>query len=441
MPTLTHNDSPTDTDGLTQQAFIDGIASVIKDCTPPKGIAINGYWGTGKTSALLQLYKSLTTVSLKDKLPEDSPVIPIWFEAWRYQHEATPIVALLHEIRAAFSLWNKVTDKTSKLFGIAGLGILSAFDETIKAASGGIISPKLGDLPKIGADYEKERYRTQLASQDISNLLEQAISTVLGDNQKLVIFIDDLDRCHPEAALKLLEGIKVYLNLKNCVIVFAIDQRQIERALKKALDIKDDSGDHQAREYLEKICQDIYHLPLPDKTRKADYLSSLLMELKLDTPVFPTAYRTQIKQTALAYDCLPANPRKIKALANRLGVMLRNKALAESLNKSVQNTDNPTPSREFVLLLATAIIYTFHRELNEQLEKNPDYINTVILYAKNPSALDKEILVPMSGIKPSYDKDKDLPTNPSDSNVFRLHELFTELATVTKSELQPFLGI
>ena len=103
----THNDKPTDDDGLMQQAFINSIAEIIKDCIPPKGIALNGYWGTGKTSALLQLYKALTGVSLKEKIPETSPVIPIWFEAWRYQHEAMPIVALLHEIRAAFSLWIK----------------------------------------------------------------------------------------------------------------------------------------------------------------------------------------------------------------------------------------------------------------------------------------------------------------------------------------------
>jgi len=171
---------------------------------PPKGIALNGYWGTGKTSALLQLYKALTGVSLKEKIPKTSPVIPIWFEAWRYQHEAMPIVALLHEIRAAFSLWNKVLEKSGDIAGITFLGVLGAFDETIKAISGGVMSPKLGDLPKIAAEYEKERYRTHLASQDLSNLLEQAIETALGKNKKLVIFIDDLDRCHsePEAALK-----------------------------------------------------------------------------------------------------------------------------------------------------------------------------------------------------------------------------------------------
>lgn len=427
MSTLTHNDKPTDDDGLMQQTFIEGIAEIIKDCTPPKGIAINGYWGTGKTSALLQLRKALT----KD---DSATIAPIWFEAWRYQHEATPIVALLHEIRAAFSLWNKVIEKSSSIAGITFLGILGAFDETIKVASGGVMSPKLADLSKIGADYEKERYRTHLASQDISNLLEQAIASALGDDQKLVIFIDDLDRCHPEAALKLLEGIKVYLNLKNCVIVFAIDQRQIERALKKALDIKDDSDSHQAREYLEKICQDIYHLPLPNQAHKADYLDKLLAELGLgDQGIL---HRIEIKSVAETYDCLPANPRKIKALANRLGVMLRHH------EKLTPPFITPTsPLKTYQLLLATAIIYTFHRELNEQLEKNPDYIDTVILYAQNYEVVDPQILDPMKGIKPSFAKDKKLPTNPSDSNVFRLHELFTQLASVTKNELTPFLGI
>ena len=446
----THNDKPTDDDGLMQQAFINSIAEIIKDCTPPKGIALNGYWGTGKTSALLQLYKALTGVSLKEKIPETSPVIPIWFEAWRYQHEAMPIVALLHEIRAAFSLWNKVLEKSGDIAGITFLGVLGAFDETIKAASGGVMSPKFGDIPKIAAEYEKERYRTNLASQDISNLLEQAISTALDDKKKLVIFIDDLDRCHPEAALKLLEGIKVYLNLKNCVLVFAIDQRQIERALKKALVIDDGSDGHQAREYLEKICQDIYHLPLPDKQHKADYLDKLLKELKLDTQAIHTTYLAQIKAVAETYDCLPANPRKIKALANRLGVILRHNEMLVTLS-NVTPAPSPAPKPPFItqtspprtyeLLLAMAIIYTFHRELNEQLNKNPLYIKDTVLYAKNPSLVDTKLKEPMKGIQPSFDDGMKLPTNPSDSNVFRLHELFIALDFVDDSDITPFLGI
>jgi len=435
MPSLlSHNDSPDHEDSLSQDGFIKDIAEVIKNCTPPKGIGINGYWGTGKTSALIQLHKELTGLTPFDneKIPEASEVIPVWFEAWRYQHEPLPIVALLNEIRAGFGLWTKVVEEAGKLGGVTLLGVLGAFDETIKAASGGVITPKLGEISKIGQQWESERYKTQLPSQNISLLLESAIGEVVGSKKKLVIFIDDLDRCTPSTALKLLEGIKVYLNLKNCVVVFGMDQRQIERALIKALDLESENGEHQAREYLEKICQDIYHLPLPSQQIKWEYLESLLNKLDLGEG----SYCHHLKSVLTEYDCLPANPRKIKALANRFAVILRRNIMTSDETKIV----NTTIRRQYALLVAMTIIYTFHRQLNEQLEKNPDYINTVIMYAQNSEGVDGALLEPMSGIKPSHNGDKLLPTNPSDSNVFRLHQLFNGLDTITTDEIKVFLG-
>lgn len=427
MAHLTHNDSPTDTDAFGQQAFIDAIAESIQNCTPPKGIGLNGYWGTGKTSSLMQLKAALEKEAIK------KDVLTVWFEAWRYQHETTPIVALLHEIRSAFSKWKYAKNKVGKIAGVTLLGVLSAFDKTIEAASGGMVSPKMGDLSKIGADYEKERYQNLLPSEDIKQHLEEAIDTALGNkkdtNKKLVILIDDLDRCNPEAALKLLEGIKVYLNLNNCITVFAIDQRQIEQALEKALKVND------AREYLEKICQDIYHLPLPDKMSKAKYLCGLLASISTNV------HCEKIKDVVEEFDCLPANPRKIKALANRMGVMLR------KLGNVQFNTSHPFPSKypnlslDYVLLVAIAIIYTFHREVNEQLVKDNDFIKNVVLYAQNPKEMDADLKAPMQFILPSYDGSKKLPTNPSDSNVFRLHELFIAVDYLNADHIKPFIGI
>jgi len=381
-----------------------------------------------------RFHKELTGITPFDnkKLPRASKVIPVWFEAWRYQHEPLPIVALLNEIRAGFGLWAKVVEEAGKLGSVTFLGVLGAFDETIKAASGGVVAPKLGEISKIGQQWESERYKTPLPSQNISLLLESAIGKALGNKKKLVIFIDDLDRCTPSTALKLLEGIKVYLNLKNCVVVFGMDQRQIERALIKALELESENGEHQAREYLEKICQDIYHLPLPNQQIKWEYLETLLNELDLGE-----GSHCQYLQAVLTeYDCLPANPRKIKALANRFSVILRRDIMTDDVTVIV----NTTIRRQYALLVAMTIIYTFHRQLNEQLEKNPKYINTVIMYAQNPEGVDENLLDPMSGIKPSHNGDKLLPTNPSDSNVFRLHQLFNGLTTIATDEMKVFLG-
>jgi hypothetical protein len=439
MPTpskpISHNDDPVDEDTLLNSDFIKEIAEVVRDCHPPKGIGINGYWGTGKTSALRQL---------RGKLVEDFPkkIVPIWFEAWRYQYEPLPIVALLNEIRSSIGLWSKFIQQSKKLTGVTLLGVLGAFDKTIEAASAGIIAPQLGRLAKTGEHWENQRHQSPLPSENINKLLEHAIDKALNNsnnsptNKKLVIFIDDLDRCMPETALKLLEGIKIYLNLNNCVVIFGMDQRQIEQGLSQVLGLTendDQYGDHYAHEYLEKICQDIYHLPLPNIEKKQHYLISLLTALDLGNA--DQQALLQLKKVLLKYNCLPANPRKIKALANRLAVLFRRQQFTED-----ELIENSKIHREYALLMAMTIIYIFHRQLNEQLVKNPEYINEVLLYAQGSTIHDNALGEPMKGIKPSFDGNQELPTNPSDSNVFRLHQLFIDLKTVTKDEITKFLG-
>lgn len=445
---MSHNDTPTVKDAFGNEAFIEAICLLVRTCTPPKGIGINGYWGTGKTSALLQIYQRLTG-SLPKAVPAEavtgtpdkkttSEVTPVWFEAWRYQHESQPIVALLHEIRAQMGLMQKVQGKVGKLAGVAFLGTLTAFDEVIKVASGGNIKPELGKLAEIGRQWEAERLQQRLPSQVIQSLLQGAIGAVLGNKKRLVIFIDDLDRCEPETALRLMEGIKVYLDLNNCVIIFGMDQRQVERALAKALGISDNNAAHHAREYLEKICQDIIHLPLADKAVKSTYLESLLMKLKV-----AAATVEQIKKVTDTYDVLPANPRKIKALANRIAFMCRRLCSLQSSTTPLQATEPEKVPRNAALLLLIAICHCFHRAVYEQLQKNPAYIATVLEYAQSSASLDElqknPDYLPMRDILPSLSAGKELPCNPSDSNVFRLHQLLNELQSITTAEIEEYL--
>lgn len=454
MP-LSHNDDPTLVDGFDNQDFIKEICSLISNCTPPKGIGINGYWGTGKTSTLLQIYYQLTGKYPYGDKPTDSPVspvfldvsiMPIWFEAWRYQHESQPIVALLNEIRHQMGLWEKFQSRATKITGVTFLGVLSAFDEVIKVASNGLLKPELGRLQAIGNAWEAERYQQSLPGQTIRTLLQEAINKALpsGKHKKLAIFIDDLDRCEPAVALRLMEGIKVYLNLNNCVVIFGMDQRQVERALVKALDLTDQDktdgkAEHYAREYLEKICQDIIHLPLADMQKKSFFLMTLLEAIIVDPDKQP--FLNKIRQITNGFDCLPANPRKIKALANRIASILR------QIDHTTQGEffinvshEQELISRSAALCLIIAILYCFHRSVYEQLQKNPAYIQTVFEYA-SASDLTNELYKPMHGILPSRDANGELPVNPSDSNVFRLHQLLVDLSQITVDEIKSFINL
>jgi len=55
MVNLSHNDAASADDAFKQQAFIAQVCDLIKDCQPPKGIGINGYWGTGKLTMFIFL--------------------------------------------------------------------------------------------------------------------------------------------------------------------------------------------------------------------------------------------------------------------------------------------------------------------------------------------------------------------------------------------------
>lgn len=515
----THNDTPVTVDSLEQEEFIAEICEIIKNCIPPKSIGINGYWGAGKTSALLQIKDKLNRVdplnnATANNLNED--IITVWFEAWRYQSESVPIVALLQEIREQLGKWYKITGKLSKIGKIVLLGVFDVFATTMKIAS-------ISKISAWGRQMEADNWETPLASQDLHKLLEEAVEKALNPEKdidktrRMVIFIDDLDRCQPDVALKLLEGIKVYLNLKNCVLVFGMDQRQIEIALQKALG----GDDAQAREYLEKICQDIHHLPVPNIRAKANYLLKLLENQIIcnkdesngqypgdtEKEIIARNHRDAIKNVLYTYDCLPANPRKIKALSNRLALKLRsgcikgemsplilpnmlmmlplhldaeislfapsvdisfteaapsetpveavaNETLEEHEAPSTEASSNETSiasgetlDRRYMLLIAMSSINNFHRELNEQLEKNPEYINQVVMYAQKPETIEMDESKPaydpmfkaMKKLIPSFGKDKELPTNPSDGNVFRLHKLFIDLNAVDANEIKAFL--
>ena len=445
---LSHNDNPALDDAFGQDAFLAEVCTQISTCVPPKGIGINGYWGTGKTSALLQVYRHLT-----NELPygenstpgtpsqnHDGSILPVWFEAWRYQHESLPIVALLNEIRQQLGLWAAFQQKAKKLGSVALLGAISAFDETVKAASGGLLKPEFGKIQQIGNTWEKERFQKPLEGQVIRTLMQEAIQEILKSKEKnkLVIFIDDLDRCEPATALRLMEGIKIYLSLNNCVIVFGMDQRQVERALATALalpggnDAVPDTA-YYAGEYLEKICQDIIHLPLANQQQKSYYLHRLLLDiLESGENSRAKGFADQLQKITDEHDCLPANPRKIKALANRLASMIRRHTSA------AEATDSSPTLLEAKLCFIVAILYCFHRSVYEQLQRRPEYIQDVLAYAGD-SDTTQEKYSPMKGIRPSMNGSNELPVNPSDSNVFRLHQLLVEMETITAEEIKPFV--
>ena len=52
----------------------------------------------------------------------------------------------------------------------------------------------------------------------------EAITKILGEDGRLVVFVDDLDRCLPEKAIEILEAIKLFLHVPQTIFVLGMDR-------------------------------------------------------------------------------------------------------------------------------------------------------------------------------------------------------------------------
>ncbi len=386
------NDLPVLTDDFgLYTTFVEGIAEEIRQSQAPKTIAITGYWGSGKTSVLAQLYAQLfgeNPPSIKgEAVPTSNDATPhyhgVWFEAWRYQHEPQPIIALMHTMRQSFSQKRQLFDKVGKIANVSMVAGLSVFDGVIKTLSAGAISG-LDKIQSIGDKYEKDNLLSQLSTDQINNALSTAIDHLLTNkveigeaDRKCIIFIDDLDRCDATTAKKLLEGIKVHLNLENCIFVIAIDPAQLEASFQlehaqlRNTANKQDISNHDATEYLEKLCQDAHRLPIASQQNIADFVANNLNKIFRHEHDKYSDIIAAIKAELEQQNYLPANPRRLKMICNRL---------AAFITKTTNEEQNQLHAQSLLFLANT---YVSYREVYEMLSVCPDSINDLYKFAKS----------------------------------------------------------
>lgn len=347
-----HNDEPTLIDQLHRAEQIREVAEAVANCEPPQVFGVHGDWGLGKTSFLQQVQMYLTGKcaqqddakakaarnirTIRSGVHKDQ-VLTVWFEAWRYQNEEAPVVAMLHEMRSQLEWGGRIWNRAKQVAEVSVRGALLTFEDVTKQ-----IGFQASKIEKASQDWERKNLATTLPSHTLRQLLEATINQLLGntdgDKRRLVVFVDDLDRCEPEAARKLLASLKIYLNLRNCVFVLGMNQKVIEKSL--------DMGD--AQEYLEKLCQNIWHLPAvhDPNTQFCRWLNN------------PRLYK--LVRSALGLDRnLPPNPRRLKGLAN---LVLR---LADKLLEKIPNDDSAAEEHlhETQIMLLVAYVYQFHHNL------------------------------------------------------------------------------
>jgi molybdopterin-guanine dinucleotide biosynthesis protein len=365
------DDLPTLDDKLGWKGELDRMKHRVENCPTPHVLGIHGNWGSGKTSFMRQLQHKLggetnevgTVTGVGDEQARETndQVVTVWFDAWRYQNESSPIVALLQEMRRQFSLMKMVREKFEKFSTVALQYTLEGLTNIGKVI-GFEAMPSTEKLQKFGEAWEALNYQQLMQSDSIRNHLHSTIMALLpgGDGTRVVVFIDDLDRCNPKAAFKLLEGLKIYLNLRNCVFVLGMNENILIDAIREEISAPSHSSTEEmylrASHYLEKICTDIYRLPLP--TTGAEYFSKLLNIAEPGDRV--AAFNLAVGNVI----CLPPNPRRLKALANQWS----------RFAGCVPFPTDLEPQKIWaVRVLVASYIHQFHRDLWERWHFDMDF--------------------------------------------------------------------
>lgn len=416
MSYATYNDLPATFCNLNRKDWRKAIFEQIEQATPPKVIAIHGTWGTGKTSELLQLYEDLggdnhpyksliSEAETEKKKPENKKVKTVWFEAWQYQHETNILAALLREIRNQLSLRHKIWKEVEEVAVVSTLSLMESINLTFDgfaAAFGASGAGSEGFATKFVENtkaYQKEQFSTPLDSVMLKKQLQDAIDKLLNLNsianklsgifkrgketkvEKAVIFIDDLDRCEPAVAFKILEAIKVYLNLNNCVFVLGMDIHAvydiIAHQYEKEYKADEKIIKNRARLYLEKICQDIYFLPIPRPDQRCDFFKVLLANKIEDAALVNGLY-----DIAKKYEILPPFPRSIIIFVNVILTFLNVKKIENFAKKDEQQ------KREFLIL---CYLYAFHLEIYNLIVSYPTFYNNEFMpFCTTPNLIEGE---------------------------------------------------
>ena len=128
-----HRDDYTVTDKLDRRELVRSIAEVMAKDRPPQVFGLHGDWGSGKTSTLRAIRYHLTGDDVFGEKPDDliggvyaGHVVSVWFEAWRYQNETAPVVALIQEIRRELSLPSRILAATQKIGSVTVSALLGS---------------------------------------------------------------------------------------------------------------------------------------------------------------------------------------------------------------------------------------------------------------------------------------------------------------------------
>lgn len=214
--------------------FVNILNSMNGSCS----ISLEGKWGSGKTFFIKQVEMVLNanndfvdglSAETKKKIREKQisylepgqiikPYVSVCYDAWENDNDADPVFSIVYKIMQVMG----VNYSFAELDYIkAGTTILDSFFDT-----------KCTDI--LAALKSEDPLSELKKAKTIEEKIRDFLSALLPEKgDRLIIFADELDRCSPSYAVRLLERIKHYFENENITFVFSVNIFELQYTIKK----------------------------------------------------------------------------------------------------------------------------------------------------------------------------------------------------------------
>ena len=351
-------------DDLDISSYHEALVDFIKKTDTPMTIGVQGEWGSGKTSLLNQIWSKLND-SNNEHL-DDENYLQIWVNSWEHSLLCTPEECLLkivneiiQELLAADVDKNKrdkVKDGVQNLMkGALRIG------SSLTAGNAGVAA--------VDSIFSSDANTIKQLRKQLQELVQEIKELDSNPYQRVVIYVDDLDRIEPRDAVAILELLKNIFNIKDCVFVLAIDYQVVVKGLKEKFGEPTPENEWEFRSFFDKIIQLPFTMPMASYDI-GKYVLSLLNDIQ-----YYESDEDQLDEDlieSLVTLSIGTNPRSIKRLINSLSLI---KILNDTKNESDSGGGSAINNKDVAtVMLAMVCLQIANTDIYDLLVAEPPFV-------------------------------------------------------------------
>lgn len=246
-------------DILNRYEFVCSLINLVENISVEKSsvtFALDGKWGSGKSFVLDMFEEELSRIQSEETATDKYFIIR--YNCWKNDYYQEPLIAIVSSIVSSIEEKTKLfpdTEENREIIGMikaAGLSLLSLGNTIVKDKIGldiqGAVKTVL-DGKKSGAEeYEDDKsYDTYFKLNKVIEKLSSSLQEI-AKIHKIILVVDELDRCIPEYAINVLERLHHLTESNtNIITIISIDKEQLLSSVKQIF------GFTNPEKYLEKF--------------------------------------------------------------------------------------------------------------------------------------------------------------------------------------------